>query len=65
MKKLLANIIATLPLFSFSQTPIGTVIGHTTYDLQANSADPQRIVLRSNGHIAVTWTGAVDLGKQR
>jgi PKD repeat protein len=37
---------------------MGTVIGHTTYDLQSNSADPQRIVLESNGNVAVTWTGA-------
>ena len=40
--------------------PFGTVIGHTFYDLQSNSGDQQRIVLRSNGHLAVTWTGSRD-----
>ena len=40
------------------QTLIGTKIGSTTYDMQTNASDPQRLVLGPNGKLAATWTGS-------
>lgn len=40
---------------------IGEVIGHTTYDLQSNSSDPQRLFHDGNGNISATWTGSINL----
>ena len=40
------------------QALIGTKIGSTTYDMQTNASDPQRLVLGPNGKLAATWTGS-------
>lgn len=46
---------------SYRGTALGTVIGHTTYDLQSNSSDPQRMFRRPDGTIAAVWTGSTSL----
>ena len=37
---------------------LGSQIGTTTYDLQTNSANPNRLVVNADGKIQATWTGS-------
>jgi hypothetical protein len=45
-------------LQSRSENGVGEIIGHTTYDLQTNSANPDRIRVDADGNVQVTWTGS-------
>ena len=44
-----------------SGAAVGTRIGTTTYDLQTNSAEPNRIHVDAAGNVSATWTGSVEL----
>ena len=59
MKKLLL-ILLCLPLIGFGQPPSSNItdqiIGWTTYDLQTNSSNQNRIVVHDDGTISAGWT---------
>ncbi len=62
MKRLL--LVSLLPLIITAvsaQSPIGTVIGTTTYDLQSNSSGPKRLIQGPGGTLQALWTGSTEL----
>lgn len=43
---------------STAEGGVGEVIGHTTYDLQTNASNPDRVRVDADGNVQIVWTGS-------